>query len=115
MIFRGETSTSDWAFGKGKQSYLTGNLAIMKNIETRLKTFYTECFFDPEVGVAWFDILGQKNPDIVVLAVKREINDCYGVVGVTDVRYSLDATRKLTIRYAVDTIYSIGATGTVTI
>lgn len=115
MIFRGETSTSDWAFGQGKQSYLKDNAAIMKNIETRLKTFYTECFFDPEMGVAWFDLLGQKNVDIVVLAIKREINDCYGVVQVTDVRYSLSTSRNLKIDFAVDTIYSTGAAGTVLI
>jgi hypothetical protein len=115
MIFRGETTTEDWAFGKGKQSYLTDNLAIMKNIETRLKTFYSECFFDSEMGVPWFSILGQKNQDLVVLAIKREINDCYGVVQVTDVRYSLDASRALTIRFWVDTIFTTGASGTVTI
>jgi hypothetical protein len=115
MIFRGETSTSDWAFGRGKQSYLSGNTAIMKNLETRLRMFYSECFFDAEKGVAWFDLLGQKNPDLLVLSIKREINDCYGVVRVTDVRYTLDTNRNLTIRFTVDTIYSTGIAGTVTV
>lgn len=115
MIFRGEPDNPDWTFGKGKQNYLSGNDAIMKNIENRLKTFYSECFFDSERGMAWIDLLAQKDPDLLVLSIKREINDCYGVVRVTDVRYTLDSSRKLTVRYQIDTIYSSSVAGTVAV
>ena len=113
MTFRGEVATDDWAFGRGKQSYLSENYAIIKEVETKLRMFYSECFFDPEAGVDWFNLLGQKNQDIVVLAIKREINSCYGVTAVTDVRYSLDTSRNMTIRYWINTIYSVGASGVV--
>jgi hypothetical protein len=119
MIFRselrGEDQVPDWSFGRGKQSYLTGNQAIKREIETRLGTFYSECFFDGEKGVDWFSILGQKDPDIVVLSIKKEISDCYGVVRVSDIRYTLDSSRNLSIRYWVDTIYTTSVYGTVTI
>ena len=115
MRFRGDTTTDDWAFGKGKQSYLSDNLAIARNIATRLRYFYSECFFDTQRGVPWFDLLGQKDQDRVVLAIKREIYDCYGVTNVTEVRYTLDSSRNLTIRYWIDTMYSRGVQGSVTV
>ena len=114
MAFRGEVNNSDWSFGNGRQSYLNDNAAIMREIETRLRLFYSECFFDPQAGVDWFSILGQKNMDLVVLSVKREINSCYGVTGITDIRYTLDDNRNMTIRYWVNTIYS-SASGVVTL
>ena len=115
MIFRGNLNDDDWAFGRGKQNYLTLNDAIMRNVYTRLRYFYSECFFDAAKGVAWFDILGQpvRNQSFAVLAIKNEIGDCYGIIAVTDVKYVLDAMRNMTINYVVDTIYSTGVTGTV--
>ena len=115
MIFRGSTSSSDWVFGRGKQNYLKDNLAVMKNIETRLRTILTECFFDPTVGVPWFELLGQKSAAKLILAVKREIYNCYGVVRVLDVSYESDPiTRTLTVNYSVDTIFTTGANGSFT-
>ena len=117
MIFRGNLQDDDWAFGFGQQNYLTLTDAIMKNVQTRLRYFYSECFFDANRGVAWLDILGRpkRDQDLAVLAIKNEIGDCYGVIAINDVQYLLDANRNLTITYAVDTIYSTGVTGTVTI
>jgi len=106
MIFRNLTGESDWCFGKGKQDYLTENNAIMKNIETTLKTFLTECFFDLTLGVSWFTLLGQKNTEFVILSLKNKILNCYGVTRVTDIVFELDINRKATISYDVDTIYS---------
>lgn len=111
MIFRGQTDEQDWTFGQGKQAYLSGTAAIIKNIQTRLQTYYTECFFNAEIGVDWFNLLGQKSPDLLILAIKKEISNCYGVTLVTDVRYTVDKDRNITIYYTVDTIYSSGATG----
>jgi hypothetical protein len=115
MIFRGSTVTSDWVFGRGKQNYLRDNAAVMKNIETRLRTIYSECFFDPTIGVQWFELLGQKSVEKLILAVKKEIYNCYGVVRVLDVSYESDPiTRTLTVNYSVDTIFTTGASGSFT-
>jgi hypothetical protein len=114
MIFRGSTKTDDWVFGRGKQDYLRDNNAIMRNIKTKLLTFYSECFFDTTVGVPWFSVLGQKESTPLLLAVKAAILDCYGVVRVTDVQFDVDVNRKLTVTYYVDTIFSTGASGSIT-
>jgi hypothetical protein len=113
MIFRGLTSTGDWAFGRGKQSYLRDNDAIMKNIETRLKTFYSECFFNTDFGMRWFQLLGQKDPAPLLLALKSELLQCYGVVNVTDVQSNLDSSRNLSVKYFIDTIFTKNLIGSV--
>lgn len=115
MIIRGSTdpNDTDWTFGTGKQSYLTGNNAIMKNIETRLKVYYSECFFSPDEGFPWLDFLGRKDRDALLLALQKAITDCYGVVRVTDLQYSVDKQRNVTINYWVDTIYSTSAAGSI--
>ncbi len=113
MIFRGSTVTDDWVFGAGKQNYLRDNNAIMRNIKTKLLTFYSECFYDTEAGLPWFSILGQKDSTPLLLAVKAAILDCYGVVRVTDVQFETDVKRKLTVTYQIDTIFSTGATGSI--
>lgn len=115
MLFRNIDNNGDWCFGKGKQDYLIENLAIMKNIETTLKTFLTECFFDPEIGVPWFTILGQKNTDLVILTLKNKILNCYGVLKITDILFDLSQDRKATISYNVDTIYSQNIGGSMTL
>lgn len=114
MIFRGSTSTGDWDWGRGKQSYLTGVYAIMKNIETRLKTFYSECFFNNDFGVPWFQLLGQKDTTPILYTLRDQVLDCYGVLSVNNVEFSLDADRNILITYSIDTIYTTNLTGTVT-
>jgi hypothetical protein len=111
MIFRNLDSDGDWQFGRGKQNYLTENYAIMKNIETTLKWFYSECFFAPDAGIPWFSLLGQKNSDIVILALKTAIMACYGVTKVSDLIFNLSENREATITFYIDTIYSQGASG----
>jgi hypothetical protein len=112
MIFRGSQISDTWVFGRGKQNYLKNNDALMANIKTRLRMIYSECVFDPTMGVQWFALLGQKDSTKLVLAVKREIYNCYGVVKVLDVSFDLEhITRKLTVSYLVDTIFSSGISG----
>jgi hypothetical protein len=115
MIFRSLDIDGDFTFGSGKQNYLTENLAIMKNIETLLKTFYSECFFNQDIGVPWFSLLGQKNTDIVILSLKNRILTCEGVTKVTDILFNLSENRVATISYNVDTIYSTGIGGSMTL
>ena len=115
MIFRGEIGSSDWCFGKGKQCYLTGNDAIAKNIETRLKTVYSEWFADQTAGVPWFTILGQKNTGIVLVTLRTAILQSYGVIRITDLSYQVDSARAITVTYSVDTIFSQNLAGQVAI
>ena len=51
MKFRSIDGEGDWVFGAGVQSYAIGESAILLDIQTKLSTFLTECFFDQTVGV----------------------------------------------------------------
>lgn len=115
MILRAVDSNGDWVFGNGKQAYRTNNDAIMLNIEMKLKTFLSECFFDNTVGVAWFDLIPQTNKDVITLSIKTELMKCWGVLRVTQLQYDFELNRELTIKYAIETIYQTLVLGTVTI
>lgn len=115
MKFRGLTTEGDWKFGAGRQSYAIDNDAIILNIETTLKTFLSECFFDTQVGLPWFDLIDSKNKDIIVLAIKSALVECYGVLRVTEIEYTWSSARELIIKYWIDTIFFNRYQGTVTI
>lgn len=115
MIFRALDSDGDWIFGSGKSSYARFNDAIILNIETSLKTFATECFFNPDVGQPWFDIINNRNKDVVVLFIKNAIAQLYGVIGINEVSYNYGLDRVLEIKYNISTQYEKNLQGTVII
>jgi hypothetical protein len=115
MIFRNLTIEGDWTFGAGRQNYAVSDRSISLNIETTIKTFLSECFFNPEIGVPWFDIIDSKNKDITILAIKSAIAACYGVIKVTELEYTYNELRELEIKYTISTIYESNLEGIVTI
>lgn len=112
-MFRGIDGQNDWYFGNGKQSYFYEQASIEADIKTTLQTFYQECFYDPTVGIPWFNILGQKNSNLLILTLKNAISNVSGVTKVYDVRYYLDQNRNAFVSYLVNTIYTVQVAGTV--
>jgi hypothetical protein len=111
-IIRGTRLNDDWVFGKGKSDYLTGDDAIAFDIQTKLRTFKTECFFDQQLGVAWFDLLGQKDQNLLLLNIKSVILSVDGVMNVTNIVFNLDnVTRNFLVQWWVSTINSQGISG----
>ena len=106
MIFRNLTIDGDWTFGAGKQNYAKDDKAIALNLKTRLLSWRQDCFFAQDDGVPWFNILGQKSSDYIVLTLKQIIAQTYGITRVTDVQFNLDKNRNATITYKVDTYYT---------
>jgi hypothetical protein len=115
MIFRSLDSNGDWIYGGGLASYATLNDAIVLSITTTLKTFYTECFFNTEAGLPWFDLINFKNKDLVVLYIKSAISEISGVVAVNEIEYTYNLNREFTINYNIDTLYKKNLLGTVII
>ena len=118
--FRGLTDKGDWTFGNGIQNYFVDVYSdkfnpIKADIETTLKTIYSECFFNQEIGIPWFDLLNQKNPASLILTLKKAIYNVEGVTNVLELNYSVDTNRNVIITYAVDTLYTTQITGTVEI
>lgn len=110
-------SNNDWTFGRGLQNYATDNQAILLDLETYLQTFFTECFFDNDFGIPWFNLLGSKNPDAMLLEIRKGITTIEGITNVADLSLTFndDGKRKVKISYIVDTIYTTQNIGTVQI
>ena len=115
MRVRAIDTNGDWLFGAGLSSYYLDNDAIMANIEMKLKTFFSECFFDQSVGVPWFDLIPQRNKDIIVLTIKSHIYNCQGVLRVNEVSYDFTTDRILTIKYDIQTLFETHVSGVVTL
>ena len=115
MIVRAIDSGGDWLCGKGRNDYKSKNAAIAQKIQTRLMSFLGNCVFDLSAGIDWFTFLGGSKDKVqLTLSVSSVIlntTDSDGTLVVTGIKnlvINLDeATRKITIEYAVITIYSV--------
>lgn len=100
-------TTRDWQFGKGLSGYATAEAAIEENIQTRILSWTSDCFFALADGIDWRSRLdvGQQRAlrdEIAALILKS-----FGVVAVNSVDMIFDAASRLeTVKYNIDTIYS---------
>jgi hypothetical protein len=108
MTFRNLDSNHDWTFGKGLQNYVKESKEIAINIETRLLSFLNDCFFAIQDGIDWFNHLGGKDRDVIILDVRKIINSTEGVRRINSVDFFENSSRQLIITYNIDTIYSTG-------
>lgn len=104
-------------FGRGKQSYVQDERAILLNIKTRVKSFLHDTFWQMDFGIDWWNLLGAKEPNAttnVVIQVRAMIAETEGVVNINAVSAKMDrATRKPTISFDVDTIFTRNLVGNV--
>ena len=107
MKFRSIDSTNDWNFGKGKQSYVKNQDALMLNVQTRLQSFLNDCFFDTSAGIDWFNLLGSKDQENIVSSVRKVIIETEGVTKINTIDfYTNSTTRNLEITYNINTQYT---------
>lgn len=108
MIVRAVDGNNDWTFGKGKNDYVSANKAIEQDIQTRLQSFLGDCFFALDAGLDWFNLLGSKNQLALELAVRASILNTEGVTGIVNVVINLEpSTRRIDMKYTVNTIYTV--------
>ena len=107
MKIRALSELGDWKFGKGIQSYNFGQNAIAENIQTRLLSFFGDCWFDILAGIDWTRLLGNKGTkQEIELRVRAMILQSYGVVRVNTLNVIFNgANRNILLQYSVDTIY----------
>lgn len=116
MSFRALTNGGDFTWGKGVQNYLQAEAAIVADIKTALKTFLGEAFWAVDFGVDWWNLLGGKSQEAIVLQCRQIIASRDGVTKINSVAAALDSrTRQLSVTFNIDTIYSRNAIQTVAI
>ena len=115
MIFRNLDENGDWNFGKGLQDFTDGNKAIALNIQTRIKSWVGDCFFDLPAGIDWWNRLGSKDQrTLLEIDLRRVIMQSEGVTGVLSFTTTLDG-RKFSAQYEIQTIYSKSFTDSLTL
>lgn len=106
MIIRGTDSTGDWTFGTGKGAYKRELDALMLNIETRLKEWKYDCFFNEAAGIDYKNHIGIGSDQLLAADVKRVVLQSYGVLSILSFSLSIGRdTRELTIQVNISTIY----------
>ena len=101
MRFRNLDANGDWCFGKGRNSYLKDNKALMMNIKTRLLSFLNDCFFDLEAGIDWWNLLGGKEQKSIIASVQRVVLRSSQVKKIVNMQYLLK-NRKFSITLSVE-------------
>ena len=114
MSIRAIDALGDWKCGKGVQDYLVGNAEIGEDIDTALKIFLGEVFFATDFGGDWWNLIGSRDQQGIILQCRTMIASRNGVARINSVTAEFDG-RQLFISYDVDTIYSRNITNTVTV
>lgn len=101
MRFRNIDENGDWVFGKGRNSYLMNNEALMMNIKTRLLSFLNDCFFDMDAGIDWWNFLGGKDLKSLVASIQRIVLNSAQVKRIAELDYVLN-NRRFSISLSVE-------------
>lgn len=116
MKIRNLTATGDWTFGKGLQSYLTGQAAIALDIRTYLNVWTGNCFWALQAGVNWRQYLDRNQEAKLLAALQSVLLARFGVMGINLLSVRFDRlTRRLTVAYDVQTIYTQSFKDSITI
>lgn len=103
MRFRNIDADGDWVFGKGRNSYLRGNEALMMNIKTRLLSFLNDCFFDTEAGIDWWNLLGGKDKKKLLASIQRVVLRSSNVKRIVEMQSHLNnSNRRFAITLSVE-------------
>jgi hypothetical protein len=106
-IVRAIDVNGDWTFGAGINNYYKNQLAIAQNIETRLNSYLGDCFFDLAAGINWLNLLGEKDLTSLKVSISTVILNTTNVTGIQELSLVLTESRRLTVKYAVITVYSV--------
>ena len=108
-IVRALDANADWEFGGGESNYLEGNLAIGQQIKCRLLEFTGNCFWNPQGGLNWPNLLGQRNnQELLNLQVGSVISNTPGVTSLQKLNVVLNRyTRQMNITWTVTTVFSV--------
>lgn len=109
MIVRAIDSQGDWLYGKGRNDYKSGRIAVAQSIQTRLSSFLGDCFFAKNAGIDWFNLLGSKQRIALNLAISAVILNTDNVTGILELSLNLSQNRRITIKYNTQTTFGNSA------
>lgn len=105
MRVRALDSNWDWRFGKSKQDYADGSLAVAYDVKQKILCWYNDCFFDMTAGIDYKNLLGAKGTkEKLDSSVKKIIITNPDIVEMTFFESSV-TDRKYTATIRFKTIY----------
>jgi hypothetical protein len=105
MRMRNLDINGDWTFGKGLSNYVFDQQAIILDVETALREWVNDCFFNMTAGIDW------KNLQPVYLSSQLESNlrnlilNRDGVTGIVNLNFTIQ-NRNFNVEYEIETIFS---------
>jgi hypothetical protein len=98
---------------EGKAQLVQGAEAVRQAWITHLTLFLGECFRDQSLGIDYQNQILDKNPQRAVLRAifARASRETPGVKEVTDLRFALDARRRV-LTVTAEVVYDSGESGT---
>lgn len=101
-------TNGDWIINNNISTFLTGNLEIIQNVETRIKEQIGDCFFNLQAGIDWINMpRGTEQINNLIIAIKNVIAGTNGVTSVIEINYNFNnISRALEVTANYKTIYS---------
>ncbi len=106
MRVRALDTDNDWEYGKGQNDYKTQIQAVAQDLQTRISSFFGDCFFDTTAGVDWYNLLGGKDQLALQLAVSAVILNTANVASILSFSASYNpSNRDLALFYKVLSVF----------
>lgn len=101
-------------FGQGLGSYATALNAIALDIAARIRSRKGNCFFAPEDGIDYTNLLDKNREASFLTAMSNAIMQTPGVVKINSISSNLNRqTRGMSLTYNIQTIYTRSFTATI--
>ncbi len=96
-------SNGDWTLNFQQDN----NAVIMQNIQTRLKEWKGDCFFNSGAGIDWANRLGKNQQNGLAAEIKNVIVKTQGVAQILSFSINFDSTNRIfTVNSRLRTIFS---------
>ena len=112
--FRNLSTTGDWEFGRGVQSYAQDLAALKLDIKTRILSWVGDCFFSMTDFIDWKNLMNYGMTAQLKLALKEVAFRTNGVMRVNSIDVAMSG-RTATIQISVDTIFGSNVSNAITL
>lgn len=107
MKFRGIDANGDWLMGQGVGSYAQDQAALALDIEARIRSWKGGCFFAPDDGIDYTNLLEKGRQNDFIAEMSNAIMQTPEVVKINSVVTNLNPkTRGMSMTYDIQTIYT---------
>lgn len=107
MIVSALDKDNDWTFGRGRQNYISGGIAIAQKVKTRVRSFSNDNPLNMEDNIDWIYLLSEKNTEQETLReIERVVLATDGVMRIIELSMTVNkATRHQVIELRIETVF----------